>query len=65
MCHAGQYHTWRWVGSYSGEELPEGIACDCGAEISRYDTCPTCKQRRFNPIPNPLWPPEAKVESHE
>lgn len=44
-------HTFVYEGHNTGDEVPDGTPCQCGATVARWEPCPTCGERRLRAVP--------------
>ena len=45
-------HAFQFTASSgTGERCPDGILCQCGAMVAKWETCPTCGQDRLTAVP--------------
>lgn len=44
-------HAFQYTDGGTGGRCPDGIPCQCGAMLSKWETCPTCGQDRLIAVP--------------
>ena len=44
-------HVFQFTGGSTDRRCPDGIPCQCGAMLSKWETCPTCGQDHLTAVP--------------
>jgi len=44
-------HAFHFTDGGTGGRCPDGIPCQCGAMLSKWETCPTCGQDHLTAVP--------------
>ena len=61
MCN-GENHVFYYSGL---DEVPEGILCECGMMIAKYEYCQHCGSRILTTVPNPNLPRNDQYPKYE